>query len=276
MPRSTVTLISQTPTDETLAIGPRMMAYASEQLLQAQTHLARKGEARHSGIHEARKCIRRARATLAFGASVFDGREKRLDDDLGRLCRGLSPVRDAHALIEALRRLENAAPPAVRAILPRAEMAARKRREQMLERAMKRDPQFKSRRKRLLSAQARLLGLPWQAVGDSVVSNAVTRSKRREEKARQRIKRHPDDDAAWHVFRRRLRRLRQQDSLLEELQPDLRPRVKDLEHQVRALGESQDDVLLLSHCGSRSPFTPDQRKLLKDIASERLRGARTH
>jgi CHAD domain-containing protein len=268
-------MIAKTPTDETLAIGSRMMAYASEQLLQAQTHLARKGEARHSGLHEARKCIRRTRATLALGACAFDERAKRLDDDLGRLCRGLSPLRDAQALIEALRRLENSAPPAASAILPRAEMAARKRRDEMLERAMKRDPQFKSRRKRLLALQARLLCLQWQAVSDKDVSNAVTRSKRRAEKARQRIKRHPDDDA-WHAFRRRLRRLRQQDSLLEELQPDLRPGIKNLEHQARTLGESQDDVLLLSHCGSRSPFTPDQRKRLKDVARERLRGTRTH
>ena len=128
MPRNTIAMISKTPSDENSVIGPRLMAYASEQLLQAETHLARKGEARHSGIHEARKCIRRARATLALGASVFDRRAKRLDDDLGRLCRGMSPLRDAQALIEALRRLENSAPPAVHAILPRAEMAVRVRR----------------------------------------------------------------------------------------------------------------------------------------------------
>ncbi len=276
MPRNTIAMISKTPIDAASPIGPRMMAYASEQLLQAQKHLARKGEARHSGIHEARKCIRRARATLALGASAFDERAKRLNDELGRLCRGLSPLRDAQALIEALRRLEKSAPPAVRAMLPRAENAVRRRRDQMLERAMKRDPQFKSRRKRLLAAQARLLRLQWQAVSEKDVSNAVTRSKRRADKARKRIEQHPDDNDLWHVFRRRLRRLRQQDTLLEALQPDLQAGIKTLEHQARMLGESQDDVLLLNHCGSRSPFTRDQRKLLKDIASQRLQDTRTH
>jgi hypothetical protein len=40
------------------------------------------------------------------------------------------------------------------------------------------------------------------------------------------------------------------------------------------LGESQDDALLLRHCGSRSPFTSDQRKPLRAIARERLQRAR--
>lgn len=276
MRRSTLSMHASTPTEEASAIGPRMMAWASEQLQQAQMHLARNGESVHSGIHEARKCIRRARATLALGASVFDERAKRLDDDLGRLCRGLSPLRDAQALIEALRRLDDSAPAAVRAILPGAEIAARNRRDSMLERAMKRDPRFASRRKRLLAAQARLLCLQWQAVSDEVVSHAVARSRRRVEKARQRIGRHPGDDDAWHAFRRRLRRLRQQDSLLEKLRPDLRPGTSDIEHQARVLGESQDDALLLAHCGSRSPFAVDQRKRLKAVAGERLRNARAH
>jgi CHAD domain len=271
---STIADISMTPFDTNSAFGSRLMAYASEQLQQAQNHLAREGEARHSGIHEARKCIRRTRATLALGIRVFDQRGKRLADDLGRLCRGLSSLRDAQALIEALQRLGSSAPSAVRAILPRAEMAARKRRDQMLERALKRDPEFSSRRRRLLAAQERLLRLEWQAVSEEDVSKAVTRSKRRADKARQQSKQHPDDDKAWHVFRRRLRRLRQQDSLLAELQPNLRGVTKGTEHQARALGESQDDVLLLGQCGRRSPFPPDQRKLLRNIARERLQKTR--
>ncbi len=275
MPTSMIADVSAKPFDENAPVGLRLMAYASEQLLQAQTHLSREGEARHSGIHEARKCIRRTRATLALGARVFDQRAKRLDDELGRLCRGLSPLRDAQALIEALQRLDDTAPSVVRAALPLAELAARKRRDQMLERALKRDPQFKSRRQRLLAAQERLLRLDWQAVSDKTVSNAVTRSRRRADMARRQIKGYPDDDDAWHVFRRRLRRLRQQDSILAELRPDLRPRIKGLEQQARVLGESQDDVLLINHCGKRSPFSSDQRKQLRDIARERLQRTRS-
>ncbi len=281
MPPTNVAMASTTSFDEDPAIGSRLMAFASGQLLQAQTLLAQEGEARHSGIHEARKCIRRTRAALALGARVFDrrvfdGRAERLDDELGRLCRGLSPLRDAQALIEALRRLDDSAPSAVRDILPLAGMAVRKRRDVMLQHALQRDPQFDSRRQRLSTAQARLLRLPWQSVSDDDIAKAVMRSRRRADKARRRVERHPDDDEAWHVFRRRLRRLRQQDSLLAALRPDLRPDgIKGHEHQAKALGESQDDALLLRHCGGRSAFPADQRKLLRDVARKRLRRTRS-
>jgi CHAD domain-containing protein len=274
-PDTTDTTSNDGAFDQDPTVGPRLMAYAGAQLLRAQTQLAREGEALHPGIHEARKCIRRTRATIALGACAFDQRAARLDDELGRLCRGMSSLRDAQALVEALQRLENSAPAAVCAIVPHAVSAARKRRDQMLERALKRDPGFESRRRRLQAARSRLQSLQWQTVHDEDVSQAVARSERRAEKARRRAERHPDDDDTWHVFRRRLRRLRQQDSLLAELRPDLRPRIKDLEHRAHALGESQDDVLLLSHCGPRSPFTPVQRKLLRHIALERLQRARS-
>lgn len=276
MPPDSVAMASTTSFDEDPAIGFRLMAFASGQLLQAQTLLAQEGEARHSGIHEARKCIRRTRAALALGARVFDGRADRLDHELGRLCRGLSPLRDAQALIEALQRLDDSAPPAVRDALPLAGMAVRERREVMLEHALQRDPQFEARRRRLSAAQARLLRLPWQSVSDEDIAKAVMRSKRRADKARRRGERHPDDDEAWHMFRRRLRRLRQQDTLLAALRPDLRPSgAKHHEHKAQALGESQDDALLLRHCGGRSPFPPDLRKLLRDIARERLQRTRS-
>jgi len=261
--------------NETAVIGQSLMAFAGEQLLLAQSCLAREGEARHSGIHEARKCIRRTRATLALGGDALDQRAKRIDDELGRLCRGLSPLRDAQALIEALQRLRDSAPSAVRAILPDAEVAARRRRDQMLERALQRDPQLQARRQRLVAVHKRLLGLEWQAVSTKCLSKAVTRSKRRVLKARRRIEQHPDDDNAWHVFRRRLRRLRQQDSLMVEMQLDVGSGIDGLEHQAHVLGVSQDDALLLTHCGRRSPFPIDQRRLLRDIARERLQHARS-
>ena len=33
---------------------------------------------------------------------------------------------------------------------------------------------------------------------------------------------------------------------------------------------AQDDALLLRHCASRSPFPPPMRRLLRDLARERL------
>jgi CHAD domain-containing protein len=265
----------ETPRSERAPLGPPLLAAARHQLRTAHSFLSSKGEAQHDGIHEARKCIRRARATLALGAHVFGSRAKRLDDELGRLCRSMSGLRDAEALVEELRRLEGSAPTTVHAILPSARMAAQQRRDQLLEHFLTRDPGFASRRRRLLAAEARLARLDWQAVGDIDVAEAVKRSERRAGKARRQAHRHADDESAWHVYRRRLRRLRQQDTLLGELRPELRPSLDGLDDHTK-LGESQDDALLLKRCGRGSPFPPEQRALLRELARQRLQHARRH
>lgn len=266
---------STTPAPGNLPLGLRLLVFAGEQLQQAQAELSRKSEALHEGIHQARKCIRRTRATLALGALIFGPRAQAFDDELGRLCRGLSHLRDAQALIEVLQRLDAQAPDHVRAILPAAERLARQRRDEILERALTRDPAFQARCLRLQAAQQRLARLDWRAVDEAEVAHAIQRSRRRADKAAKQIKKHPDDDEAWHVYRRRLRRLRQQDSLLTDLLPALRLSKKRARDLTDVLGESQDDALLLRHCDSRSPFPADQRKQLRAIARERLRSTRS-
>jgi len=259
---------------DTRALGPRLLTFALEQLRAAQSYLSGTGEDQHVGIHQARKCIRRTRAALALGVRAFDKRAERLDDELGRLCRGMAGLRDAQALVDELHRLAEAAPANLRKVLPQAEAAARKRRDETLMRALARDPGFGARRQRLLRAQSRLARLDWAAINEDDVAHAVARSKRRAEKSRRRARKHPDDDQLWHVYRRRLRRLRQQDTMLAELQPDLRPSLDDLDDHA-ALGRSQDDALLLRRCGKDSPFSAgEQRSVLRKIARDRLQRAR--
>lgn len=270
---------SGTPTlarsTELLPLGLRLRTFASEQLRLANLNLAREGEDWHDGIHEARKCMRRARATLALGRRVSGRAGELLDDELGRLTRGLSRLRDAQALIEVLQRLAVKAPPEVQLMLPGAEHAARLRRDQLLSIALLRDPGMSARRRRLQSVQKRLQKLDWQAVDAAVVTVAIARTKRRAEKAYRRASGHPDNGAAWHLYRRRLRRLHQQDDLLAELQPELRPRAaRRLQNLARKLGVSQDDALLLEHCGRRSPFSSSPRKLLRELARQRLQRMR--
>lgn len=255
-------------------LGLELKAVANGQLRQAEAFLACDGESLHAGIHQARKSIRRVRATLALGLGSIDPRAKRLDDDLGRLCRGLSRLRDAQALLEALSRLESNSPEEVRALLPAAESRARLRRDQMLEAELLRDPQLASRRSRLLAYSRRLERLDWQPLDEDRVSAAIERSERRAEKAGQRSFRHPDRDADWHVYRRRLRRLRQQDTLLAELRPELRPAIQGLEERAILLGEAQDDALLIRDCGRNSPFPPRPRALLRALARARLKNSR--
>ena len=258
-----------------LELGDKLKAFAVAQLQRTIAYLAQPGKARHQGIHEGRKCIRRARATLALAARAFKRRKctaraKLVDNDLGQLCRGLSPLRDAQALLEALARIKDATAE-VAVILPSARTAARARRDQLLQSALQRNPDFLSRQQRLLAILARVEKLPWHDIDAADIKSALNRSVRRVEKAQRNAHRHPEHDEIWHVYRRRLRRLRQQDSLLAGIEPGLRPSVTDLEQQAERLGESQDDALLLKHCGNRSPFAPNQRKILRTIANARLR-----
>jgi CHAD domain len=262
------------PKIEALALGLRLRATAHEQLLLAMNHLAREGDALHTGIHQARKCIRRVRAILALGMRKLDPRAQRLDAQLGQLGRGMSRLRDAQALIEALHRLDGDAPDDVRMILPEAEAAARQRRDALLAEALTRDPQFLSRRRRLRTMSDRLLRLNWQPLHDAEAVAAILRSERRVEKAGRKASRHRDRDEDWHVLRRRMRRLRQQDTVLANVCPEVRTSMHGLEHRADALGHSQDDTLVVIHCGRKSPFTLAQRTVLRRVARERLRHAR--
>jgi CHAD domain len=209
-----------------------------------------------------------------LGRRTFDRHAARLDEDLGRLCRGLSALRDAQALIEELARLETSATAETAETLALAKVVARHRRDQMLERLLKRDPGLESRRQRLLQAQTRLDSLDWNALDERAVLRSVGRSRRRAAKAGPRAERRPDDEEAWHVYRRRMRRLHQQHTLLATIQPGLLPPTMGLDAHAGALGEFQDDVLLLRRCGNHSPFPATMRPLLRRIARERLRKAR--
>lgn len=264
----------ESPIAEAAPIGPRLLAFAREQLQMAADHLAREGEDRHFGIHQARKCIRRTRATLALGKRVFDRHSEALDGELGRLCRGMSALRDSQALLEEIERLEAVASAEALPILARAKVVARERREQMLERFLRRDAGLESRRRRLQHALERMGTLDWRSLDERKVVKAVKRSRRRVRKAAPRAERHPDDEKAWHIYRRRLRRLHQQHTLLATIQPGLLPPSIGQEARASALGELQDDVLLLKRCGNHSPFPAELRPVLRGIARERLQKAR--
>jgi CHAD domain-containing protein len=258
------------------SVGFRLLDFIQTQLHAAQQQLARRGRSRHQGIHEARKCIRRAKAALAIGRPVFGERGIRLNAELGRTCRGLSPLRDAQALIEVLQRLHASSPRPLQDILPMAESAARQRRDLLLAKALVGDPKFKRRCQRLQRLSERLQRLDWNEVAENDVAVAIRHSERRLEKTGKRVARDAEDNELWHTYRRRLRRLRQQANLLSGLGIDIVFLDSAFKAQTNALGEAQDDALLIRLCGSGSPFTPAHRRLLRKSARQRLFIARGH
>ncbi|GAB2667542.1 CHAD domain-containing protein [Arenimonas aestuarii] len=266
---ATVRAVPQGP-----GLGGDLRAYALDQLAAATAQLGREGDARHDGIHQARKSLRRARATLALAPRALGDKAGRIDAALATACRGLSALRDAQALLEALQRLAPKLPADARDTLPEAMALATARRDRMLAAALERDPGFARRRARLETLARRLAKLDWDAVREKHVAKAVARSERRMAKAHRRVKRHPEIDEGWHVLRRRLRRLRQQDSLLQAVAPALRPADGVSADQATVLGEAQDDALLLRHCARRSPFPPPIRRVIRSVARARLAGVR--
>ncbi|HVH33976.1 MAG TPA: CHAD domain-containing protein [Tahibacter sp.] len=254
--------------------GDRLRAFGLAQLRSAVRLLARRGQARHEGVHEARKCLRRVRALLALAGPRLGAQAVSLDAELRRLCRGLSPLRDASALLEALQRLERVgAITANEAALAAA--AASSRREDRLSAALARDPELAARRGRLQRAAEKLAALDWSAVRRGDLRRGLARSERRLRKAAGRVQRHRRNDMAWHRLRRRLRRWRQQNTVLGDIVPALVRHSDTREALAVRLGESQDDALLLARCGGGdSPFTADLRGPLRRVARARLEALR--
>ncbi len=257
-------------------LAAQLSALLTAQLLQAEKLLSASGKARHEGVHEGRKCMRRARAILALGGSHLGPLAERLDEKIARVCRSLSSIRDAQALIEALRRLPKAGSDSI-AMLASAKESAVRDRDLRMERALERDPEFGKRRMRLLGVLEESKKLDWSGVSLARLHKAIARSEKRLEKSARVAKKRPEDDLTWHRMRRRLRRLRQQLNILEKLLPCesfAAGKAKDIEVQAAQLGESQDDSLLLARCGKGSPFAPQQRTWLRAVAQGRLVQAR--
>ncbi|SFN47187.1 CHAD domain-containing protein [Dokdonella immobilis] len=256
--------------------GIRLGAFVAEQLERAQACLARRGLSRHSGVHEARKHMRLARAGLAFGADALGPAARTLDTRLHCVIRGLSALRDSHALVEAIERLEATAEPAQRRLLAAAKSKARDRRQRVLESALAKDPGLGKRRRRLLDLKVRLADLEWNAVTEARLVRGLDKVRRRARRARRHLQDNRVDDEAWHVYRRRIRRLMQQTSISDRIGLGA-PRVrKRIERSAHALGLAQDDRIVLRRCRSPSPFTAQQRSLLRTLSRRRIASARNH
>lgn len=263
-----------------LAAGPALGAYAVDELRQAASLLDLPGDARHEGVHQARKSLRRARACLALRArgdrhdADTSRRVAAIDADLRALCRGLSSVRDAQALCEALDRLAPEVPKSAARRFARIRAAAAARRAQALARALERDPGFARRRRRLAALAEALSALDWERLDARGLERDLARSRRRVRKAGEGARRHPHGEADWHRYRRRLRRLRQQYVTFALIGLPAPGGRKKLDAAAKRLGEAQDDALVLRACRRKGLFDAAQRTLLRALARARLGRAR--
>lgn len=254
--------------------GQRLRAYASGEIDQALDALGWGGNRLHAGVHLARKCLRRARATLALGADGLGPGTQLIDRALRDLNRDLSPLRDAHALVETLDRVLRGAAlaPDSRTLLTRARRAAAAARAQAAHAARADDPGLGRRRALLRVLRAALRALPWAELQPQHWRGAVASSLERMQRAGDRA-RASGDDEHWHEWRRRARRLSQQQRALKSARLGADAPKFD-KHQIERLGEAQDLTLLLEHCGKGSPFAKTDRGALKAFARAQLAQAR--
>ncbi len=248
-----------------MGLGAVLRAEALHEAERAARQLARPGEERHEGIHQARKSIRRVRALLALGGEIFVATPavQRLDAALRSLCRGLSSLRDADALRDALLHLSRDAVigPIECERLCAFVAVLRARR---LASALARDPDFARRRARLQEAQTRLDLLPWDRVGEREVRAAHDYSTKRLRRALKQARGKADVEA-WHTLRRRLRRLRQQENALARVAPDAGLNTPGVAELADRMGKAQDHALLLAHCRRAGVFPARDRATIRRL-----------
>lgn len=240
-------------------LGAALQAVAMSELATIDAALSR-GRARHRGVHEARKAIRRLRALLALGDDAFGDAGEALDATLSRIGKSLSVLRDAQVVVDTARRIGRRADQASRRdVWLRLRAALAERRAQTLARAIAADPQFGRRRQRVQALRPALAALPWRRLDRREVVDALTRQARRSDKAQRRAEAHRGARER-HRWRRRLRRLRMQMDLIKTLAQREPPTAtaadayravrraiappKRLGKQADALGRGQDEEIL--------------------------------
>lgn len=80
------------------------------ELAQIEAALSR-SRSRHRGVHEARKAIRRLRALLGLGDDIFGAAGEAIDEQLSRVGKSLSTLRDAQVVVDTTRRCADEASP---------------------------------------------------------------------------------------------------------------------------------------------------------------------
>ena len=251
--------------------GEALRDYAVVELDSAIAGLGWRGGRVHAGVHQARKALRRVRATLALGGTAFGPGAAMVDREVRKANRGLSALRDAQALVETLDRLTSSQLPLdILQLLRRARRNAAARRVAAARAALTNDPQLIARRDLLTALRGAMLALPWQRVELPQVQSALEYSLDRIVRAQARAQ-GSNDDEDWHRWRRRERRLSQQRRALKAggIAHALDLPKADKRIATR-LGAAQDLGLLREHCGRDSPFAKPDRVRLKRYADSEL------
>lgn len=258
-----------------VSTGEGLAAYAADELARAIDCLGWRAGHLHEGVHQARKSLRRLRATLALGGSALGRDAPAVDREVRRINRRLSTLRDAHALVEAVDRLiAMTGDDATLRLLRRARRVAGIERARQARIAVAEDPGMIDRRHRLEALRAGISALPWHAIGPEQVIEQAEHSAARMTRAAARALTAASDDNDWHRWRRRARRLSQQRRALEACGITAPKGARSEKRIAQLLGEAQDYTLLCEHCRAPSIFNDADRRALRALAESGTRRLR--
>ncbi|MDR6840568.1 CHAD domain-containing protein [Pseudoxanthomonas sacheonensis] len=251
-------------------LGAALRGIADHQLTRASQCLGWKGGHRHKGVHQARKSIRRVRSILALAGATLGPGAEALSYLLSEINQGLSRVRDAQALVEAIDHLaaQTHGEKWLR-LLVRARRSAVAARRIVLQAAIAADPDFLQARNLLASINVALDGLAWSSVANREVEAAFSLGKEKTRKAAKKAHKTGEDED-WHRWRRKARRQSQQQRILAEA--GIKSTVEYDDRGIASLlGQQQDCSLLLEFCESdRSPIRWTDRNQLNRLVEKKL------
>lgn len=251
-----------------LALG----AYALAELMRAERQLRHDGAKRHYGIHQARKSLRRARATLALAGSRFGQRARRADKGIRDIVRSLSVLRDAQVALDTLNRLtKDARPPLPAPALQSVRKALKSRRDTALRLRLLDDPGFADLRAKIARQHESIAGLDWASVRPGNARRALTASYDRLRKALNMARQRPDA-SRLHRCRRRLRRIRQQLTALKKAPGEVCPAMGIDTRLAGTLAWRQDLEVLAAALEDVASIDPATRRALREMLHGALDG----
>jgi CHAD domain-containing protein len=245
-------------------VGAGLCEYAQSELRRACEFLSWRRPRLHAAVHDARKALRRVRATLAIGGDGFGRAGRAMDRELRAINHALSPLRDGQALVEVLQHMRRLCQvPEEEALMQRALRIAARRRAVLGRAAPEGSAGTNAQRLTLEIVYAALPMLPWSELREADVARALAHSEQRLDHAWARAL-ETGSDKHRHRWRRRARRLSQQHRALgDQVGPQERERAKE---RAERLGDLQDLSLLVEHCGKHSPFSKGDRWGLRLLA----------
>lgn len=193
------------PPDRPPTIPTALALFASRECRGIARALANTKD-RHGGIHAARKALRRLKSLLRLGADVFGEALVDIDERIGKLAGGLSPLRDAHVAVTLAQHLAGPRPSAAWGT---AITTLEHRRDGRLAEALHKDLRFLKRRHAVRDLGDLIERLPWRLVRRGVIEAALDSQQRRVVKAEKQVRK-AATPANLHRWRRRARRLRMQ------------------------------------------------------------------